>query len=532
MIDIADIKASILSGTLIQDKFFKNADFQKDNRGRLISYTGGYTVVIPTVVKGEKWAFRCWHTPIKDAKERYSLIGKSIKKSKLPYFCSFEYTEKGLIIKGESYPITKMKWVEGLNLKKYIVANSKEKSKIQLLARKFLEMLMDLHSHHFAHGDLQHGNIIVSDSGEIYLVDYDSMYVPDMKKQFPDIISGLIDYQHPSRKSNQSSSDRLDFFSEVIIYTSLLAIAHNPEFVEKYNVEDSEALLFTSKDFENLKDSQVYKDLRELNDDEIDQCLDILQDYLSIKDLNDLNPIESYLMSVEIECPKIVPINEAFTIKWTSKGAKKIELSEFGDIPLEGRKDLKLSSPKSLTFTLESETGFKVEKSMKIEVAPRAVVKFFKADKEYTLPSVPVKIFWKCINAKKIEIEGIGEQKSSGSLIVLPNEETTYTLCIEDDFGQQRKEITIRKLPLPLIKQVMVPAPNINNNVGIMYQAPKFNISIPTPTFDTVLSKLEISKIPTLSKSGFYVHSMGWDKKNKPHNIFKSLFSIFSRKKN
>lgn len=532
MIEIADIKASILSQTLIQDKFFKNAEFLKDKRERLISYSGGYTVVVPAVVKGEKWAFRCWHTPIKDAKERYSLIGKSIKKSKLPYFCSFDYTEKGLIIKGESYPITKMRWVEGSNLKKYIVANSKEKSKIQLLARKFLEMLMDLHSHHFAHGDLQHGNIIVSDSGEIYLVDYDSMYVPEMKNQFPDIISGLIDYQHPSRKSNQSSSDRLDFFSEVIIYTSLLAIALNPDLVEKYNVEDSEALLFTSKDFENLKGSQVYKDLRELKDDEIDQCLDILQDYLSIKDLNDLNPIESYLMSVEIECPKIVPINENFTIKWVSKGAQRVELSEFGDVPLSGRKDIKLSSPKSLTFTLISETGFKVEKTLQIDVAPRAVIKSFKSDKEYTLATVPVKIVWNCTNAKKVEIEGFGEQKLSGSIIVTPDEETTYTLYVQDDFGIQRRDIVIKKLPLPMIKQILVPAPNINRNVGITYQAPKFNLTIPTPTFDTVLSRIEIPKTPKLSKSGYYVHSIAWGAKNKPRNFFKSLFSIFSRKNN
>lgn len=532
MIEIADIKASILSQTLIQDKFFKNAEFLKDKRARLIAYSGGYTVVVPAVVKGEKWAFRCWHTPIKDAKERYSFIGKAIKKSKLPYFCSFEYKENGIIVKGESYPITKMIWVDAKDLKKYICAHYQDNVTIRNLASKFLDMILDLHINRIAHGDLQHGNILVSDSGELFLVDYDSMYVPEMKNKFPDIITGLKDYQHPNRNKNIYSSDKLDFFSEVIIYTSLLAIAINPEFVKKYNIENTESLLFTKSDFENLKDSQVYKDLRELKDEEIDQCLDILQDYLSFQDLNDLNPIESYLMSIDIEYPNIVPINENFLIRWKSKGAQKIDLTDFGDIPLSGNKDIILSSSKSITFTLFSETGFKIEKSIKIDVAPRAFIKFFKADKEFTLATVPVTLYWDCTNAKKVEIQGEGEQKSTGSLIVYPNDETTYTLCVEDDFGQQRKEITIRKLPLPLIKQVMVPAPNINNNVGIIYQAPKFNISIPTPTFDTVLSKLEIPKIPTLSKSGFYVHSMGWDKKNKPQNIFKSLFSIFSRKKN
>lgn len=70
MIDISDIKASIQNKVLIQDDFFKSAQFLKDSRGRLISYAGGYTVVIPSIVNGEKWAFRCWHVPVKDAKKK------------------------------------------------------------------------------------------------------------------------------------------------------------------------------------------------------------------------------------------------------------------------------------------------------------------------------------------------------------------------------------------------------------------------------------------------------------------------------
>lgn len=53
MIYISDIKASIQSKALIQDEFFKDAQFLKDSRGRLLSYTGGYTVVIPCIVNGE-----------------------------------------------------------------------------------------------------------------------------------------------------------------------------------------------------------------------------------------------------------------------------------------------------------------------------------------------------------------------------------------------------------------------------------------------------------------------------------------------
>ena len=529
MVDIKDIKVSIQSGTLIQDKFFKNADFLKDSRGRLISFTGGYTVVIPAIVKNEKWAFRCWHTPVTDAKQRYSLISKAIKKSKLPYFCSFDYTENGLIIKGDSYPITKMRWIEGLNLKKYICKYSHDSKSIKRLAKSFLDMVFELHSHEIAHGDLQHGNIIVSESGELFLVDYDSMYVPEMKDQYADIITGLIDYQHPSRKNNSYSSEKLDYFSEVIIYTSLLAIAEKPELVSLYNVEDSESLLFTSKDFEDIKRSQIYRDLKVLQNPDIDLCLNILSEYLSTNDINLLQPIENYLISIKINCPSLVPVNESFTIKWKSTGAKSIQLSEFGEVPLEGKKELKVSSSKTLIFTLVSRSGLKNNRSISIKAAPRAVINYYKVDKEYTLESVPVKISWSCTNAKKVVILGEGEQNLSGSLILNPKEETTYTLCVEDAFGIQKRQITIKKLPLPLIRHIMVPSPKINRSLNISYKAPSFNLSIPTPTFNSVFCKLQLPKVSRLGKSGYFVRSLGWNNKHRSTNIFKSLFSVFLR---
>ena len=531
MLDISDIKASIQSGVLIKDKFFKNADFLKDSRGRLITFTGGYTIVVPAIVKGEKWAFRCWHTPVSDAKKRYSLISKTVNNSKLPYFCSFEYQERGLIVNGETYPTTKMRWIEGLNLKKYICKNFQNSKLIKKLSKKFLDMVIELHSHKIAHGDLQHGNIMITDSDDIFLIDYDSMYVPDMKDRYSDVISGLVDYQHPSRKSNAIASEHMDYFSEVIIYTSLLGIAYNPDFVRAYNVENSESLLFNSKDFDDFKNSKIYNDLRKLNNEDINRCIDILVDYLSISDINRLNPIEDYLMTIDVEYPHMVAQKETFTLKWSTKGVSRLELSEVGEVPLLGTKNIVLSSSKTFVFNLVSKSGYESQKSIIIKVVPRAVINYFKADKEYTLATVPVTISWACLNTKKVTIIGLGEQNPSGSLVLTPEEDVTYTLCVEDDFGIQKKMITIKKLPLPIIRQILVPLPRINTNLGISYQAPKFHISIPTPTFDTILNRVYLPKVLNFRESVYYVHSLGWDKNNNKRNIFKSLFSIFFKKK-
>ncbi len=530
MTDISDIKASIQSSRLIRDEFFINADFLKDSRGRLVSYTGGYTVVLPCMVNGEKWAFRCWHAPVKNSKERYTYIGKALRNSNLPYFCSFEYSEKGLIVKGETLPITKMKWVEGRDLKKYICYHYQEKVRIRELAENFLEMIAKLHTAHIAHGDLQHGNIIVSDTGKLFLVDYDSMYVPEMGNDWPDIISGLIDYQHPARKNNKISSEKLDYFSELIIYTSLLGISQSPELVEKYGVEKSEALLFKAGDFDNFDKSSIYKDLKRLNNSEIDQCLKILSEYISRPDINLLAPIERYLMSVEIYCPSIVPIDETFDIRWVSKGAATVEISTIGQFGISGSLTLKLSENKNIAFNLISKSGLRLRKTISIKVAHRAVITKFKADKLFTYDGIPIKLSWDCSYAKRVEITTIGEQKAIGYTIVTPTEETTYTLCVEDDFGTQIRSLTIRVIPLPVIKQLFVPSPAINKKVAITYHSPNLKINVATPSFDNNLCRIEVPKIPELKKSPYYVHSIKTSKSDKYKLSFHTLFSIFAKK--
>ena len=193
---------------------------------------------------------------------------------------------------GESLPITRMRWVEGKNLKKYICAHYRESERIRDLAYSFQEMVVSLHRNHIAHGDLQHGNIIVSDSGQLFLVDYDSMFVPSMGAGFPDFIKGLKDYQHPSRNRNKYSSEKLDYFSELVIYLSLLAISEKPSLFGKYNVEDSEALLFKVTDYGDLRSSEVYRDLSGLSDT-VRHYLCILEAYLKENDINALYPFTS-----------------------------------------------------------------------------------------------------------------------------------------------------------------------------------------------------------------------------------------------
>lgn len=230
-------------------------------------YPGGFGVVFPLEnSNGHKYAFRVWHKEIQGIKDRTNKIANYLKNLSLPYFVEFDYVQGGLTVEEDdglqTVDTVRMEWIEGANLHDFI-SNSKEndseqdfKQKMRELAVNFKKMFKDLHQVGISHGDLQHGNVVIKDDLSIKLVDYDSVYVPSINGEVQ-ITSGLTGYQHPVRKTNCSiASDVDDYFSELIIYSGLLALSLKPELWPDDEEEiDNFSFLFTEKDFESIINS-------------------------------------------------------------------------------------------------------------------------------------------------------------------------------------------------------------------------------------------------------------------------------------
>lgn len=292
MLQIPDIVTSVKIPQLIKDEVIRQGTPVCDERNRPYHKAGGFAVVFPFDVDGRKWAFRCWSAKLEGIEDRLNKISQAIHSLNLPYFCDFTYKSQGLVVNGEPVPTTRMQWIDGLNIKEYICKYYRDAQRLEKLAKDFLDMCNKLHECHIAHGDLQHGNILVDSEGKLYLIDYDSMFVPALEGE-SDIITGLVDYQHPSRCSNKIISSKIDYFSELIIYLSILAIKERPSLIETYQVEDSDRLLFCKDDFTNLKQSEIYTDLMSLSK-EIKELLDVLSDYLHKKNIDELGPFSFY----------------------------------------------------------------------------------------------------------------------------------------------------------------------------------------------------------------------------------------------
>lgn len=594
MPSISEILDSVSVPTLIKDEVIRNGNFENSSRGA-IYYSGGFTVVFPVQANGQKWAFRCWHTEMGNVRKRFKTISDYINKLNSPYFCNFYYCDSGLIVDGKVFPTTRMDWVNGKTINQYIIANASDKELLLSLANKFLLMTDSLHRHHIAHGDLQHGNIIITDAGEIKLVDYDSLYVPGLDGE-SDIIIGKAEYQHPKRKQNKITSEKLDYFSELVIYLSILAIAYKPSIIRDYSIEDS--LLFQANDWSDFEHSPIFIALKGIGNDEISLLIDVLNDYLNEDNINNLRPFADIWRDLQKK-----PVIHSFVcgnvdgvvfrgfetfISWQAENASKVfinseelpsgqstqKMSFTGDAEIslviknglhkiEQRKQIKVIDAPIIQFSIDkhklkktsngTETAalsWSVSNASSVElkcgnktlsndtssanyvVNPKVDSKYelvvigldnktifraenhvivrepanvsFDSDKLFTLPGIPITIFWDVRRAKNVRLNN-NSVGIKGKALFAQNNDMHYVLTYEDDFGTSSSEITVRMLPLPVIKSVLVDTPNINNAVAIQYSAPQFHEIPILPSIEIAFASLKMPEIPDLNDSGFNV---------------------------
>lgn len=261
---------------------------------RLIKYAGGFCVVFPYQTPSKKYAVRCWHAEVSDAKRRTQVIAEALRNANLPYFVGFDFYEDGIMTLQGIQPLVVMDWVDAQPLKKFLSQHITEPIVINQIADNFKRMAADLHVSHFSHGDLQHGNIMVKPDCSLVLVDYDSMYVPGLKGM-PDEIKGLAGYQHEARWKNQNVSEKADYFSELVIYISLRALAKMPFLWKDLNIEDTETLLFSGEDIQSHGTSTIFQMLKK--DSELAPLVDKLCEFMAKPSIEELCPLEKVVTS-------------------------------------------------------------------------------------------------------------------------------------------------------------------------------------------------------------------------------------------
>jgi uncharacterized membrane protein len=280
----------------------------------LWSAAGGFACVFKYETFNPKklWAVRCFLQSTSSVATHYSKVSTRLPNiSCSSYFVECSFLAQGIRVEGNLYPTVKMEWAEGKDLRTFIRDNLNNKNNLDLLAQAWVKLSKELTDAGIAHGDLQHGNITVDESNglNLKLIDYDSLYFSADGNAINDEIKGIPDYQHPLRSKLQKQCLQIDFFPQLVIYLSIVALAENPQLWNNYNLDNTERLLFSVADFQNPDRAQVFQVISQLSPN-IARLADELK---KICKLTDFSKIPSLDYVLKLVAPTSIDVTSLFT---------------------------------------------------------------------------------------------------------------------------------------------------------------------------------------------------------------------------
>ncbi|MFD4136389.1 hypothetical protein [Streptomyces goshikiensis] len=226
------------------------------NLGLPRAISGAFASVfsLTSVVSGQRYAVKCFTRYIPDQAVRYQAISSQLGRLdpgglSQPWKLGFEYIPDAIRVGSDLFPVLKMDWVEAVTLSTWLDNHHADSQAVDRLATRFVELATDLTAHGIAHGDLQHGNLLVAADGTFRLVDYDGMYVPALAGH-GGTERGHRNYQSPARDNDDFGAD-LDRFSTWVIFLALKAVASDPALWNRLHEPSGEFLLLTEEDFKS-----------------------------------------------------------------------------------------------------------------------------------------------------------------------------------------------------------------------------------------------------------------------------------------
>ncbi|MBX9879420.1 MAG: tetratricopeptide repeat protein [Candidatus Obscuribacterales bacterium] len=308
-----------------------------NNLGLPKAITGSFASVYYLECPKQDFAVRCFLHNIANQQERYEKISEYLNKIDLPIMADFDYLQKGILCHGKWLPILKMDWVVGQNLIEFIGRNLDNASvleKLRLWLRQARSMLQE---HGIAHGDLQHGNVLVG-KDSIKLVDYDGMFVPALAGETSNEL-GHRNYQHPDR-TKDNFGPYLDNFSAWLIDSCLYILQRDPRlWLTLRGGED--CLLLREKDLQDPYSSFAFHELEKHANSEIRERSKLLRWLLTL-------PVEQIPeVDSEMQVPQDFPALDSSKMKpdWLSSAQTLVAVEKLTKHVQYQREDQHVASP-------------------------------------------------------------------------------------------------------------------------------------------------------------------------------------------
>jgi len=206
--------------------------------------SGGFALTFDIDVDGRHFAVRCFHKHSVHLQERYAQVSRFVSGAGLQVLVEVQFVPSGIRVDGVVYPIVRMPWVDGARLGNWIEDHLDDRRAIAAVRQQIADGVEALRSRGAAHGDLQHGNILVAPGNVVRFIDYDGMYLPELARLGASE-QGHPNYQHPGRADRYDAS--LDLFAAEVIDLSMTALSHEPALFAEFN--SGENLILSATDF-------------------------------------------------------------------------------------------------------------------------------------------------------------------------------------------------------------------------------------------------------------------------------------------
>lgn len=257
----------------------REAEFKKGRRGLMV-IAGSSAVVFHAAIGGRDYALRCYTREDASTPDRYAALDEYVARTQLDrYVSKVRWVDQAVQVKGGRWPVLTMEWIDGRRLNDHVgeLAASGDTAALSSLAAQWLTLVSDLQAAEFAHGDLQHGNILVEAAGKLRLVDFDSVWIPPLRGHPAPTETGHASYQPYSLNPADHWGPYMDTFPGLVIYLALLALARAPGLWDK--LDNGDNLLFERADLAPPHQTEVWTLLAGLGDPAIDRLAAKLREF-------------------------------------------------------------------------------------------------------------------------------------------------------------------------------------------------------------------------------------------------------------
>lgn len=250
----------------------KHAHFETAMLGLPAAATGQNAIVFRAGIDDRPFAIRCFTTPAAEGQRRYEALHEHVSAVGAQALAQAWWTSDGIRVRERVWPVVRMEWVDGAPLHRWVETRLGEDQALRRMADDWHRLAVELRQARIAHGDLQHGNVLVEPDDRLRLIDFDGVWVPGLEPYPPSEI-GHPNYQHPERVRTGHWDHAVDTFSALVVYLSLRALAQDTSLWEHHTGEN---LIFTAGDFKAPRRTPLWSRLGAVPDSDVSDLTDLL----------------------------------------------------------------------------------------------------------------------------------------------------------------------------------------------------------------------------------------------------------------